>query len=91
MLYSVFSYNDGTEVTASTPDKNGNFLLHIERFDISKDEFIHVTFVFPNISLKSSHGYNEQEIENMKKFYSEIQADIVDFITEKVKKVPDNQ
>jgi len=86
MLFPVFSYNDGTEVTASKPDEKGNVLLYVEKFDISKDEFINATFILPNMEIKSSHGYNQQELENMVKKYSEIQDDIIGYIMEKVKK-----
>lgn len=86
MLYPIFSYDDGTEVTASKPDENGKVLLYVEKFDMIKDEFINVTFILPNIEIKKSYGYNEQELEKMKKKYSEIQDDIMDYIIEKVKK-----
>lgn len=86
MLYPIFSYDDGTEVTASKPDENGKVLLYVEKFDVSKDEFINATFVLPNMEIKNSYGYNESELDDMVKKYSEIQEDIISYVTEKVKR-----
>lgn len=36
MLYSVFTYEDGTEVTASKPNKNGSVTLYVEKFAENK-------------------------------------------------------
>ena len=85
MLYPVFSYDDGTEVTASKPDGNGNVLLYVEKFDVQKDDFINATFCLPGVRLISSNGYSQEALEEMTKEYSDVQDDIVDYIMDKVK------
>ena len=86
MLYPLFTYKDGTEVTASKPDENGNVSIYIERFDADKDAFINATIVLPNARVKSSSGYDEKELNEMLSDFSEIQEDIIGYIIEKVKK-----
>jgi hypothetical protein len=86
MVYPLFTYDDGTEVTASKPDKDGNIYLYVEKFDIVKDAFIHATFILPNVTVKSSSGYSKSELDEMLCEYSELQDDIIDYIMEKVKK-----
>lgn len=86
MLFPVFSYDDGTEVTASKPDNNGNILLYVEKFDVMKDEFVNATFILPTARVKSSYGYSEKELTDMSQRYLEIQNDIIEYIMEKVKK-----
>lgn len=86
MLYPIFSFEDGTEVTASKPDVNGKIFLYIEKFDINKDMFINATIELPGAYLKSSNGYTKDELDNMIKEYAIIQNDIISFIMEKEKK-----
>lgn len=86
MLYPIFSFEDGTEVTASKPDINGKVSLYIEKFDINKDMFINATIELPGVYLKSSNGYTKDELDNMIKEYSKIQSDIIAFVMEKEKK-----
>ncbi len=80
MLYPVFTYEDGTEVTASKPDAYGKVLLYIEKFDASRDQFINATIILPDNVVKSSTGYNEQELAEMLKEYAEIKDDIIDYV-----------
>ncbi len=86
MLYPLFTYNDGTEVTASKPDENGNISVYIERFDVNRDAFINATIILPNATIKSSSGYDEKELDELLREYSEIQEDIIGYVMEKVKK-----
>lgn len=83
MIYPVFSYDDGTEVTASKPDEKGKVLLHVEKFDAEKDSFIYVTFVLPDMEVESFQGYDQQEMEDLRKKYSDIKEDIMGFVKEK--------
>lgn len=85
MFYPIFTYEDGTEVTASKPDEHGNVDLYVEKFDKEKDTFIHATFVLPNATVKSSSGYDERELNDMLSKYSEIQDDIIGYVMDKVK------
>lgn len=55
MLYPVFTCDDGTEITMSKPDKEGQILLYIEKFDIEKDEFIDATVCLNDMIVKSIH------------------------------------
>ncbi len=86
MLYPIFTYDDGTEVTASKRDSSGNISLYIEKFDASKDMFVNATIVIPNATVISSSGYNEKELQDMLDEYSEIEEDIIGYIIEKEKK-----
>ncbi|MBQ8995722.1 MAG: hypothetical protein IJ091_07890 [Oscillospiraceae bacterium] len=86
MLYPIFTYEDGTEVTASKPDKDGRVSLYIEKFDIEKDEFINATIQLPNPTVLSSFGYSNQELDDMLDEYNRIQEDIIDYVIDKVKK-----
>lgn len=86
MLYPVFTYDDGTEVTASRPDEDGRIFLYVEKFDTLRDEFINATFILPGAEVKSSHGYSEQELVCMSKEYIELQDDIISYIKEKVRR-----
>ena len=85
MRYPIFSYDDGTEVTASKPDNNGKILLYIEKFDKERDDFINATIILPEASIVSSKGYDETELNEMIEEYSEIKDDIIDYVLEKVK------
>lgn len=86
MLYPIFSYDDGTEVTASKPDLNGNIKLYIEKFDTEKDMFINATFFLPGVTIVSFNGYSEDEINVMIKEYKEIQDDVINYVKELEKK-----
>ena len=87
MLYPVFTYEDGTEVTASKPDNNGKVLLYIEKFDAAKDQFINATIILPDDVIKSSTGYTDKELNEMLKDYAEIKDDIIGYVKEKVTKI----
>lgn len=84
MLYPIFTYDDGTEVTASKPDANGLISLYIERFDKEKDAFINATITLPNATVISSSGYAKEELDEMIKEYSVIQDDIIGFVMDKI-------
>lgn len=86
MRYPIFSYDDGTEVTASKPDNNGNIMLYIEKFDRESDEFINATVVLPDLSIVSVNGYERKELDELLEEYSEVKEDIIDYVMEKVKK-----
>jgi len=86
MLYPLFTYEDGTEVTASKPDANGNICLYVEKFDMDKDAFINATIILPNATVKSSSGYSKEELDEMLSEYSELREDIIGYIMDKVKK-----
>jgi hypothetical protein len=86
MRYPVFSYDDGTEVTASKPDARGNIMLYIEKFDRDSDSFINATVSLPNLSIVSSNGYDKKDLEEMLEEYAEVKEDIIDYVMEKVKK-----
>ena len=86
MRYPIFSYDDGTEVTASKPDDNGNILLYIERFDSESDSFINATIMLPELSILSVNGYDSKELNELIEEYSEVKEDIIDYVMEKVKK-----
>ncbi len=95
MLYPVFSYDDGTEVTASNPDESGNILLYVEKFDTQLDCFVNATFQLPGVNIVSSSGYSKEKVDAMVKEYLAIQDDIVDYVMDKVKQsgaysVPEN-
>ncbi|MCR4717243.1 MAG: hypothetical protein K5656_08685 [Lachnospiraceae bacterium] len=84
MLYPIFSYEDGTEVTASKPDDDGNISVYIEKFDNEKDSFINATVILPNSTVKSSVGYSEKELDAMVCEYSKIQDNIIRYVMDKV-------
>lgn len=84
MLYPIFSYDDGTEVTASKPDAQGNILIYTERFDTKLDQFIHTTIVLPEITLKENTGYPDDEVKKMLEIYALIKDDITDFVNQQV-------
>lgn len=86
MLYPIFSFEDGTEVTASKPDVDGKVSLYIEKFDINKDMFINATIELPGAYLISSNGYTKDELDDMIKEYAKVQGDIIAFVMEKEKK-----
>ena len=86
MRYPIFSYDDGTEVTASKPDNNGNIMLYIEKFDRESDEFINATVMLPDLSIVSINGYERKELDELLEEYSEVKEDIIDYVMEKVKK-----
>ncbi|MCR4908535.1 MAG: hypothetical protein K5985_06855 [Lachnospiraceae bacterium] len=86
MLYPLFSYDDGTEVTASKPDENGKIFIYVEKFDNELDGFINATIAIPNASVVSSTGYSQKELDEMVSEYSKIQEDIISYIMDKVKK-----
>ena len=86
MRYPVFSYDDGTEVTASKPDDNGNIMLYIERFDRESDRFINATVLLPDLSMVSSNGFDKKELDELMEEYSEVKEDIIDYVMEKVKR-----
>ena len=86
MRYPVFSYDDGTEVTATKPDAMGNIMLYIEKFDRDSDSFINATVSLPNLSIVSSNGYDKKDLEEMLEEYAEVKEDIIDYVMEKVKK-----
>ena len=86
MRYPIFSYDDGTEVTASKPDNNGNILLYIEKFDRESDGFINATVMLPDLSIVSVNGYERKELDELLEEYSEVKEDIIDYVMEKVKK-----
>ena len=83
MFYPIFTYEDGTEVTASRPDTNGKITLYIEKFDAAKDSFINATIDIRKMTIESSNGYSDEELTSMLKEYSQIKDDIVDYIIEK--------
>ena len=83
MRYPIFSYDDGTEVTASKPDKNGNIMLYIERFDHDSDWFINATVMLPELSIVSVNGYDSKELAELIEEYSEVKEDIIDYVLEK--------
>lgn len=86
MVYPIFSFEDGTEVTASKPDINGKVSLYIEKYDIDKDMFTNATIELPGAYLRSSNGYSNDELDDMLKEYAKIQSDIIAFVSEKEKK-----
>ncbi len=86
MRYPIFSYDDGTEVTASKPDDNGNILLYIERFDSESDSFINATIMLPELSIVSVNGYDNMELDELIEEYSEVKEDIIGYVMEKVEK-----
>ena len=86
MLFPIFSYDDGTEVTASKPDNDGKISLYIEKFDKKNDEFINATIIMPDVTVKTSHGYSERELEDMLSEYSEIKEDIMSYVLERTKR-----
>ena len=86
MLYPIFTYEDGTEVTASKPDACGNVFLYVEKFDVDRDAFINATIKLPNATIQSSSGYNKAELDEMLREYSELQEDIIGYVMDKVKK-----
>lgn len=86
MRYPVFTYGDGTEVTASKPDADGNILLYVERFDAEKDTFVNATIILPSVTVKASYGYDDKELQDIVSNFSEIKDDICDYVMEKVKR-----
>ena len=86
MRYPIFSYDDGTEVTASKPDENGNILLYIEKFDRESDGFINATVRLPDLTIVSVNGYDSNELDELIEEYSEVKEDIIDYVMEKVRK-----
>jgi hypothetical protein len=85
MLYPIISYEDGTEVTASKPDNSGRITVYTEKFDAEKDDFIFAEIIIPDITVKSCKGYNEKELNNLLKEYSEIKDDIIEYVMDRVK------
>ncbi len=86
MRYPIFSYDDGTEVTASKPGVKGSLMLFIERFDRASDGFINATVMLPELSIVSVNGYDSKELNELIEEYSEVKEDIIDYVMEKVKK-----
>ncbi len=62
MLYPIFKYNDGTEVTASKLDSNGRVLLYVEKFNQKKDAFVNATIVLPDGVIESSSGHTKKNL-----------------------------
>lgn len=85
MIYPLFTYEDGTEVTASRPDSSGNVLVYVEKFDEEKDAFINATIVLPSVTIQSSSGYSKSELDEMLSEYSKIQDDIIGYVKDKVR------
>lgn len=83
MLYPIFSYNDGTEVTASKIETDGTVKVHTEKFDEISDRFIYATIAIPNARVLSSEGYSDEELNALLERYSKIQEDIIDYVAEK--------
>ncbi len=83
MCYPIFSYDDGTEVTASKPDDKGNIMLYIERFDRKSDGFINAKVMLPELSIVSVNGYDSKELDELIEEYSEVKEDIIDYVMEK--------
>lgn len=86
MIYPIFTYNDGTEVTASKRDSNGKVSLYIERFDTDRDMFVNATILIPQPVVVSSTGYSEKELDSMLQEFSKIQDDIIEYVADKEKK-----
>lgn len=85
MIYPIISYEDGTEVTASKIDDDGQVRLYIEKFDIKSDMFINAELLIPNARVISSNGYSDEELNGFIEKYNAIQDDIIDYVKEKEK------
>ncbi|MBQ9610312.1 MAG: hypothetical protein IJV15_12835 [Lachnospiraceae bacterium] len=85
MIYPIISYEDGTEVTASKIDADGQVKVYIEKFDKKTDMFINAELLIPNAKIISSNGYSDEELNGFIEKYSAIQDDIIDYVKEKEK------
>ena len=83
MFYPVFTYEDGTAVTASKPDEHGNVVLYVEKYDKEKDTFINATIMLPDAKVKSSSEYDDSELNEMLSKFSEIQDDTIGYVMDK--------
>ncbi len=83
MLYPIISYEDGTEVTASKPNSDGQITIYTEKFDEKSDMFFFAAITVPNPTIVSSNGYSKDELNSMLKEYAEIQDDVIEYVLEK--------
>ena len=82
MKHPLFSLDDGTEVTASSM-KDGYVHVYTEKWSDEKDMFIHADIVIPGATVISRDGYSDEEIHKMQDHYTRLQADIIEYVTEK--------
>jgi len=83
MKYPVFTYDDGTEVTASSISEDDSFRLYIEKWDEERNDFIHLLLQMPEGTVIENNGYTTDEAVRMCHDYNIIWADIFDYIKEK--------
>ena len=81
--YPIFTYEDGTEVTASKPDNDGKVLLYVERFDTEQDSFVNATIILPDNVIKSSIGFSDRELHELLEEYAVIKDDIISYVRER--------
>ena len=82
MKFPLYTYDDGTEVTASSIH-NGKTRVYTEKWDQSRDMFIHAEIMIPDGTIISSDGYTEDEVKSMVKIYRQLASDIIEYIQEK--------
>lgn len=83
MKYPVFTYDDGTEVTASKINVDGTFKLYIEKWDNTRNGFNHLMILLPENQILECEGYDSNEIKSMCEYYDLLKEDIKEYIEEK--------
>ena len=81
MKHPLYTYNDGTEVTASSV-KDGEVRVFTERWDSTRDMFVNTEIVIPNGTVLSQNGYSETELNKLVERYKKLSADIIEYVQE---------
>ena len=87
MRYPIFTYNDGTEVTASKLTQTNSLRIYTEKWDDSADAFIFAEISLPDGEILSSSGYTDEELRKMKNRYLTLSEDIISYVREKEKQI----
>ena len=82
MKHPLYTYDDGTEVTASSV-RDGKVRVYTERWDSDRDMFVNAEIVIPDGTVISSNGYSEAEISALVAKYQKLADDIMECIQEK--------
>lgn len=79
MKHPLYTYNDGTEVTASSV-KDGKVRVFTERWDNDRDMFVNAEIVIPDGIVLSQNGYSEADLNILVERYKKLSADIIEYV-----------
>ena len=82
MKHPLYTYSDGTEVTASSI-QDGKVGVFTERWDEERDMFINAEIVIPDGTVISRNGYTETKANHLADRYKKLASDIIEYIQEK--------